>query len=155
MEMETISSFQKEKICFHNRQLSSSTLLIISKNNSFLNIKKKIEQIIRQKPRKFKEFNKLIHEIDNDLESSKHLENFKKHFAKVHTGFFDKLKSIHSNLNGKDMFFCAFLRINLNTYELSQLLNIQSGSVKMTKIRLKKKLELLPEINLDKYILQI
>lgn len=53
------------------------------------------------------------------------------------------------------MRFCAYLRINLGTNEISQLLNIQTNSVKKIKIRLKKKLNFSQEINLEKYINQI
>jgi DNA-binding CsgD family transcriptional regulator len=155
IEIETISSFQKQKIGFHNRQLSSSTLLVISKNDRLQNTKKKIEQLILQKPKKIKKFGEIIIEIDNNIESENHWEDFKNHFNQVHPDFLIRLKSKHSNLTQKDLRFCAYLRINLGTNEISRLLNIQTNSVKKIKIRLKKKLTLSRIINLEKYVEKI
>ena len=155
LQKEKLNSLQQEKINFHNRQLSSSAFLIISKNDSLQNIKKKVDLIIQHKPKKIREFRKVIREIDNNLEPSNHWEIFKKHFNQVHQGFFDRLKSTHTNLTQNDIRFCAYLKINLGSNEMSQLLNIQTNSVKKIKIRLKKKLNLLQEINLGKYINQI
>ena len=155
LQKEKLNSLQQQKKKFHNRKLSSSALLIISKNDSLQNIKKKVDLIIQHKPKKIREFRKVIREIDNNLEPSNHWEIFKKHFNQVHQGFFDRLKSTHTNLTQNDIRFCAYLKINLGSNEMSQLLNIQTNSVKKIKIRLKKKLNLLQEINLGKYINQI
>ena len=79
-------------------------------------------------------------------------QDFKLHFENVHTGFFTRINEKFSNLTPKDQKLCAYLRMNFNTKEIAQLMSITSGSAEISRIRLRKKLNLSKETNLVKFI---
>ncbi|WP_179473319.1 tetratricopeptide repeat protein [Chryseobacterium sp. H1D6B] len=73
-------------------------------------------------------------------------------FKEVYAEFCEHLLSQHPNLSDHDMKFCAYLKFDLSSKEISQYENISVRAVETKKYRLKKKLELSPEIDLKKWI---
>lgn len=77
---------------------------------------------------------------------------FMKHFNGVHPSFFNSLQEQHADLTSTDKRYCAFIKLNLSAREIAQIHNITLRSVYMFRYRLKKKLNLEEEDDLDKYI---
>lgn len=76
-------------------------------------------------------------------------------FKEVYSEFYEKLISQYPILTEHDMKFCAYLRLNLTNKEIIQYENISLRTVESKKYRLKKKLGLGTEINLNKWILEL
>jgi tetratricopeptide (TPR) repeat protein len=77
---------------------------------------------------------------------------FMKHFNGVHPSFFNSLQEKHADLTSTEKRYCAFIKLNLSAREIAQIHNITLRSVYMFRYRLKKKLLLLEEDDLDQYI---
>ena len=132
-----------------NRELASSTMNIIKKNEFLSTIKNELQ--------KSKDVNikNVIKIIDKDLNNTDDWKLFKEAFNNADKDFIKKVKSIHSNLTPNDLRLCAYLRLNLSSKEIAPLLNISARSVEVKRYRLRKKMNLEREANLTNYILEI
>ncbi len=90
------------------------------------------------------------------LNEAKRLDNdwnqFAIHFDQVHANFLTNLKEKYTNLSPNDLKLCAYLKLNLSSKEIAQLLNITPRAVEVSRYRLRKKLGLKPEMNLFDFL---
>ena len=133
-----------------SKELAASTMSIIKKNELLTKIKKELDSI------KDKESVKPVIKIINEnLNESNDWELFQEAFNNADSKFFKKIKKVHPELSPNDLKLCAYLRLNLSSKEIAQLLNISPRSVEIKRYRLRKKLNLEHEDNLVNYILGI
>ena len=98
---------------------------------------------------------KMIKSLSEDDNMDKEWENFTNHFDKVHSDFVVGLKEKHPTITGNELKLCAYLRMNLSTKEIAQLMNISIRGVEVSRYRLRKKLELATEVNLFDYLINL
>ncbi|RLD37398.1 MAG: hypothetical protein DRI89_15230, partial [Bacteroidetes bacterium] len=99
--------------------------------------------------------NDLIHiKKDLELQSPKHdnWETFKLLFTEVHKDFFDKLKEKHPSLTKTELKFSAYLRIHLDSSQISSALHVTNEAIRKNRYRIRKKLGLSPKESLEDYI---
>ena len=132
------------------KELSSSTLNIIKKNELLNTIKKELENVNDTKNVK-----PVIRIINNNLTNNDDWVLFEEAFNNADTDFLKKVKKAHPVLTPNDLRLCAYLRLNLSSKEIAPLLNISSRSVEIKRYRLRKKMELEHEKSLVEYILQM
>lgn len=133
-----------------------STLLLSSQHKTVLrNILEVIEKInsnIKYKNEGIKQIKKMIRSNSN-LE--KEWDDLKLHFEKTHPDFFTTLGRLHPSITSLDHKHCAYIKMNLTTKEIARLMGISSSSVQMSRVRLKKKMNLDKATNLRNYILNL
>lgn len=83
----------------------------------------------------------------------KNWEQFAVHFDKVHSDFLITLKDRYPNLTPSELKLCAYLRLNLCSKEIAQIMNISIKSVELARYRLRKKLQIQPDVNLYNFLL--
>ncbi len=66
--------------------------------------------------------------------------------------FFNKLYKRFPQLTENEMLFCAYIRMNIDSTDIASLKGIDSKSVNMARYRLKKKLGIQQEKDLDEYL---
>lgn len=134
-----------------NRELASSTMGIIKKNEILNKIKK---ELLKSKSGKegLISAEKIINKNLNDKDDWKH---FEEAFNNTDRDFLNKLKAKHADLTPNDLRFCTYLRLNLSSKEIAPLLNISVRSVEIKRYRLRKKLCLSREQSLVNYILEL
>ncbi len=96
----------------------------------------------------------LIKEVDDNFNLDEQWELFQRHFEAVHPGFFSRLGKEYPNLTHNELKLCAYLRINLSSKEIAQILNISVDSAITKRYRLRKKLNLQNESNLIEFLMQ-
>jgi ligand-binding sensor domain-containing protein/DNA-binding CsgD family transcriptional regulator len=69
-------------------------------------------------------------------------------------GFFKALKEKYPELTPNDLRLCSYLRMNFNTKEIAQLLNISTRGVEISRHRLRKKLNLSQDENLFEFLMR-
>jgi hypothetical protein len=69
-------------------------------------------------------------------------------------GYFKKLKEKYPRLTTNDVRMCSYLRMNFNSKEIAQLLNISTRAVEISRYRLRKKLDLPHDRNLTEFLMQ-
>ena len=99
------------------------------------------------------EFKKLLKVLVEDNKVDDTWEHFAHHFDKVHTDFLVLLKNKYPSITASELKLCAYLRMNLSSKEIAQLLNISVRGVEISRYRLRKKLELPKEANLFEFLL--
>jgi len=115
--------------------------LLVGVDNVPLAVLKKIKSVER--------------EIDSLIEENKSKDKFQELFASIDPEFFKKLSAINSKLTPLDLKHCAYIKMNLDNYELKRVLNVEMKSIQMTRYRLKKKLKLTEDDSLREFIFAI
>ncbi len=99
--------------------------------------------------------NNIKRNIDNIINSEKTFESFEKQFTKIYPYFFKKLIEKHGKLTSTDLRLCAYLRINQNSSEIAQITGASIRTIESQRYRLKKKLNLNPEIDILNYLITL
>ncbi len=94
----------------------------------------------------------LVRKLDAELRNEDHWKEFDIYFNQVDQEFFQSLLHKHPDLTQNDLRMCSLIRINLSTKEIAFLLNISPRAVEQGRYRLKKRLGLDREDDLNKYI---
>jgi DNA-binding CsgD family transcriptional regulator len=72
----------------------------------------------------------------------------------VHSDFLISLKDKFPTLSGNELKLCTYLRMNLSSKEIAQLMNISVRGVEIGRYRLRKKLQIPTEVNLFEFLLK-
>ncbi|MCI5055042.1 MAG: hypothetical protein MRY83_02980, partial [Flavobacteriales bacterium] len=98
--------------------------------------------------------NALLEKLNNDFNDHS-WEAFRLKFNEVQPSFLDNLSERHNNLTEYETRLASYLRLGLKSDEISRVLNIGKDSVRMAKYRLKKKLDIEDQYDLEDYIKQV
>jgi DNA-binding CsgD family transcriptional regulator len=137
---------QKELMELKNKELSSLTLHIINKNETLNTLKSRLSKIDNSQQNS--EMNSILRDIDANFQLDDEWQKFKLHFEAVNNDFFDKLANRYPDLTQYEVKLCVYLKINLTTKEISQMLNTSIDAVNKARQRLRKKLNLESETDL-------
>jgi len=139
-----------------NRELATSSIFISQKNKIIGLIRKDLNRLLKKgKVITKKEVTEVLDTIDENIKFDNDWYRIKAHFEKIHAGFFDRLREKHPQLTPTDHKLAALLRMNLATKEISHILKITAPSTEISRIRLRKKLELPKGTNLVQFICNV
>ncbi len=120
------------------RQIVNECRIELRKENESSKVLRKLQMLERN-------ISKLSAEDDS-------LDDFKEMLETVDPVFYKRLSEISPNLTPNEMKNCAFIKMNLDNYEVSRILNVELKSLQMTRYRLKKKLNLDKSVSLREFI---
>jgi len=146
----------KSELRHVNNLLAASTMNLVVKNEFIENIKEEIKSIKSREDvsETRRALNRIIKEIDTTLKVQEDWKQFEHHFDRVHGDFLSRLTSEFKDLTPGEQKLCAFLRLNMDTKEVANLLGISIRGVEVARYRLRKKLGLDTYQNLSKFILE-
>ncbi|HAN77271.1 MAG TPA: hypothetical protein DCQ31_05590, partial [Bacteroidales bacterium] len=140
----------QNEIGHKNSQLASTTMAIISKNEVLNEIKTELEafkvELGTRLPAKY--LKKIYSLIDQNIAGENDWKVFENYFDQAHENFLQRLKLSFPDLTPGDLKLCAYLRMNLSSKEIAQLLNISIRGVEVHRYRLRKRLKLDSNSNL-------
>lgn len=139
-----------QEIESRNRELAVSTINMISKNTTLNSIKDELKQFTNAN-----ELKSVIKLIDSSINNKQDWEFFEEAFNNADKDFFKKVKERHPQLTPNDLRLCVYLRLNLSSKEIAQLLNISTRSVEIKRYRLRKKIDLERKVNLNDYFIKL
>ncbi|MDC6388389.1 tetratricopeptide repeat protein [Maribacter sp. PR1] len=149
---EKQEAIYQQEIEHKQKELASQTLHLVQKNTFIQELMENLENI-KNSPEKFKmEFRRIVMLLKKENASDKDWEVFKSYFADVHNDFDQKLKTIYPDISEKEIRLAAFLRMNLTTKEIAATLNVLPDSILKSKYRLKKKLGLGKDQDLNQFL---
>ncbi len=148
---QQIEQLQGERLEFQAREITSHALMLSAKND----VLQQINTVIRHSTGKYEEFREIERVIKHNLDAEETWTNFMLHFEQVHPGFFNKLNALNRNLTKNDIRLCAYLRIGISPKQIAQLLNISQNSVFVHRYRIRKKLDMSENEDLDQFICNI
>ncbi|MDX1902795.1 MAG: tetratricopeptide repeat protein [Thermonemataceae bacterium] len=134
----------EEDIALKERELTTVTLLIHQKNEILRQLQVELSQVSQKTENEEikQDLKQTLHNIKNDLHLENDWEIFKQQFEQVHPKFFSYLPAQYPDLNLTDLRICAYLRMNLDNKTIAQFLNISTDSLRVTRHRLRKKMNL-------------
>jgi DNA-binding CsgD family transcriptional regulator len=105
------------------------------------------------------DFNKLKSEIKKAIKINavnKHeWETFETNLNQIHNEFIINLTKKYPSLTSKDIKLCIYLKMNLSSKEIAPMMNISFRGVELHRYRLRKKLNLVQDENLSKFLLNL
>ncbi len=137
-----------------SKELVNTAYNLARKNEVLSQVKKQLNKLEKSETQTTTPIRKVIQTIDAHLDDDKDRQLFDQYFNQVHNHFFDRLKHDHPNLTSADLQLAAFLKMNLSTKEIAPLLHISIRGVENRRYRLRKKMNLSPETNLNEYFIQ-
>ncbi|WP_462255109.1 triple tyrosine motif-containing protein, partial [Ferruginibacter sp.] len=145
------------EINFKNSELASSAMHLVKKGELLTKIKAELAHVMKgfDNPQAIAEIKKMIKSLGEDDNIDKEWESFTKHFDKVHSDFVAGLKDKHPAITSNELKLSAYLRMNLSTKEIAQLMNISVRGVEISRYRLRKKLGISSETNLFDYLISL
>lgn len=139
----------QQEVDYKHRELTTTTLNLERKNELLLALRKELEQV----PETRQQLKPAFRLIDKNLQLDDDIDQFRLHFEGVHPSFFQRLSAqAPAPLSATELRYCAYLRMGLATKEIANLLNIEPHSVRVGKHRLKQKLGLGKEVDLEEFI---
>jgi len=151
----TIIQYHRENLEKKNRELAENALYLIKNNEFIIDIKKKLVD--------FSDFIKLdkteqliLNGIQEDIDlkvKTDSWERFDLAFQAVHPHFQSNLLENHPELTPNDLKLCAFIRMGMSSKDIASVLYITPDSIKVARSRLRKKLALTTDQNLEGFLL--
>lgn len=116
------------------------------------NLKKELHSEKNKTPEIVKTINNLTAIINQYLLIDNDRKNLELKIDQEHQEFVKRLQDQYNQLTSNDIRLCSLILLDLNTKEMATILNIEPSSVKMSKNRLRKKLQLSKEENLHGFL---
>lgn len=137
-------------------ELANYTMLIRTKNDVLNKIKSILDDQSGSEIAPFSRVRKsILSLIDKNLSNKNEWEQFQNFFDEANKAFTSRLKKRHPDLTPNDLRFCSFLRMNMNSKEISLLLNISERSIEVKRYRLRKRMNMEHDKNLIEYMMDI
>ncbi len=147
-----IEHLNKENELKSNR-LAVHALNMMQKNKMLRELETELKSLEKQLvPDNREKIRKIKRTITKNLNSEREWNIFHRYFSNIHPSFFENLKEKYPELTTYDVRLAALIKFNLSTNEIAAALNISPGSAKTARHRLKKKLNLKPDENLDGFL---
>jgi DNA-binding CsgD family transcriptional regulator len=146
----------EQEINFKNKELGLSTMHLLQKNETLGKLRQELHRIKKDVTEKNvrHELNQVISILSNDERLEDDWESFSVNFDLVHNDFLKRIKEKYPVLTPKDLKLCAYLKMNLSSKELAPLLNISVRGVEISRYRLRKKLDLPGDTNLNDFMMR-
>lgn len=141
----------------NRRSLAAITLEKIKTNQTFEEAVTEIRQVILSISMRDMDNRDKLKSIAfrlSNLDSEVNWDEFQMYFAKVHPDFYNRLDETHSDLTPKERRLCALISLGLSTKEIAALTFREVRSVETSRNRLRKKLEISSDVNLEDYLLK-
>jgi DNA-binding CsgD family transcriptional regulator len=147
----------QNEIDFKNSELATNAMHLVQKGEIIAKLKSELSQIMKgvENEKTLTDLKKMIKVIGEDDKMDKEWEHFAQHFDKVHSDFVVVLKETYPNISANEVKLCTYLRMNLSTKEIAQLMNISVRGVEISRYRLRKKIGLSTEVNLFDHLINM
>jgi DNA-binding CsgD family transcriptional regulator len=152
MEMENDRLIRDNMI--KSQELANATMHLIQKNELLQEIRTELTDIRKSKDHTFKEkdFQVIMKQINTNLTIQEDQKLFDASFNEVHDAFAKNLKKQFPELSAADIRLAAYLKMNLSTKEIAPLFNISLRGLENKRYRLRKKLELGNDENIQDFL---
>lgn len=157
-EIMRLKNVQLQTEVEHNNvELASNTMNLLQKRELMNKIKDEILKLQEEEEPDLRARNirRIIKIINEQLEMNDDWERFSQYFDKSNNDFLKTLREGYPLLTPADLKLCAYLRLNLSTKAIADLLNLSIRGVESSRYRLRKKLSLANDVSLSEFLLNI
>ena len=142
---------------FRNKELATAAMHLVERGGILSSIREELIAVIKRLNTNnlSYEFRSVFKMLGESEKSDEDWNRFALYFDEVHNNYLTTLKTKFPQLSPTDLKLCAYLRLNLSSKEIAQLLNISLKGVEVSRYRLRKKLGLATEINLHDFLIEM
>lgn len=131
-----------------NRELVAMNIQLLLNTQFLSEVEKVVENNVKAEDME-KELKQMIRNLDN---KEKSWEKFKAAFQKIHPTFFATIQNKYPQLSKAEIRICMYIKINMDNNEIATLLSIEYRSLITIRSRIRKKLNLDKNDNLDEFV---
>ncbi|HTF30680.1 MAG TPA: triple tyrosine motif-containing protein [Flavitalea sp.] len=145
------------EIEYKNSELATTAMHLVQKGELLIKIKDELQHINKSGMDRSDspEVKKLLKILNEEEKLNEEWEQFSVHFDKVHSDLLVTLKEKYQTLRAHELKLCAYLRMNLSSKEIAQLMSISVRGVEISRYRLRKKLQIPTETNLFQFLFDL
>ncbi len=151
-EIASLKSEQLEKDIRHKSgELSTATMNLIRKNEILTNLASRISKIQGSEkidPGVRRQLEQLQTSIRENISHDDVWTDFSRNFDIVYNNYTQRLHDTYPALTAADIRICCYIRMGLASKDIAPLLNITVKSVEMARYRLRKKMNIAPDVSL-------
>jgi ligand-binding sensor domain-containing protein len=140
-----IIKLQNEKLAnevkFKNRELANASMHLVERDSALVKVKDDLQKLYKKTGNNH-DIKKTLLLLKDVEQNNLNWEQFATHFNEVNNDFLKKLKTKHPSISNTDIKVCTYLKLNLSTKEIAQLMNISVRGVEISRYRLRKKLQI-------------
>ncbi len=139
-----------------NFELTQVKLKVVHKNETLSRLKEDVLELLNKSDIDScrKQLKSMLRLLESELIEDDSWENFALNFDKAHNDFLTRIKTEYPNLSSKDLKICVYLRMNLTTKEIAPLLNISVRGVEIGRYRIRKKIGIDSQVNLNDFMMR-
>lgn len=154
LELETAHKQRlQDELDLKIRSLTKEGLRIIQKNKQLEDLQSRLDVFGQSVPTESKqELRDIRSSIKYAFSVDKDWKEFSVYFEEVHPSFMEDLTRLAPQLTTKEKRLCALLKVGMSTKEIASVLGISPDSVKKARNRLRKKLGLDVEQDLNTFL---
>jgi hypothetical protein len=157
-----IEKNEKEIIKLQNEKLANEVILkkieladasmhLVEREDALTRVKEELQKLYKKMGDNHDV--KIALQLLNGIEkNASNWDQFASHFNEINNDFLKKLKSGFPSLTNSDLKMCAYLKLNLSSKEITQIMNISIRGVEMGRYRLRKKLQIPTEQTLNDFL---
>lgn len=142
-----------QKLEYKNRELTSLALQIAQKNELINSLDQEINKINSEGENKAK-LSSLKNKLKIESSTDKFWDQFTHQFNETHSNYFKSLTNAYPDLSKNDLRLSSLIRMNLSTKEMASILNVTDEGIKKARYRLRKKLMLASDVNIEQHLMQ-
>jgi hypothetical protein len=139
-----------------NLELASIAMQITAKNDALNEVLNSLNSISPKVDFEAKLLiEELIRKTRGNIDMVSDWNKFIEYFDIVHNNFITKLQKRYADLTATDLRLCAYLRMNLSSKEIADLMSISIRGVEKARYRIRKKFNIDPNIDLYQFIITL
>lgn len=147
-EKKLIKQQQNDTLELKNKELASSTLQLIEKEEFLENLRQKLDS--KTEKLNLRTIKTMVQ--TSQVNSSANWKEFETRFTRINQSFYKNLLKNFPDLGTTDQKICSLIKLKLSSKQMASLLGISVESVYTSRYRLRKKLELDRDDNLIEFI---
>lgn len=136
-------------------EMNSVTMNFLHKNQKLQKIRQKVKETADKVSNEDAgRINKLVKDIDQELQNEDYWDEFEHQFNKSHDDFLERFKQAYPDLSKRELRICAHLRMGLDNNEIAALMNVTLRTVEQSRYRIRLKINLEKRQSFTKMILR-
>lgn len=137
------------------QRLDNCTQRLVEKSEMIRKVNEELDVLRKSLSREDIHIHKFNEVLNLQILTEEDWESFKLAFEGVHPGFFGKLLYHYPDITVSELRLAALIKLQLTLKESAAMLGISPESVKKSRYRLKKKLEVPDTENVDAFIIRL
>ena len=134
-------------------ELDKLTFYVINRDRVLLNFKQRFFHLSKLAKEKVKNgLEEIMADIDNEINDDKEWKYIEPRLDEFYNNFITKLKQKHPDITQPEIKIASYVRMNMSSKEIAELMNKTARAVENDRYRLRKKLKLSSKQSLRKYL---